>query len=468
MFEFIKKEDRARYGAIALILVFIFSTAAIYMNSGFRLSGGAGVSSPGPNAPTPSIDTFNGTASANATLVSWDPSLVVVGSSPDLDALVQSLKDQNIVTYDLETADGRILRLASGAYVFNLTQEVTALNLTAYADGVLSLPDVRVTGSGIEKTVPGSTFRYNTVPVFEQGDTFPVSFSANVVNGQLVSLGNLRIDAGAPVRLQIVPLNQTLNATFWRVNVPWESRGVNYNQLQANLPGGSYVTYNLRSYVEFGSERCAGAGDARRCIWNATPLDPAYLNALGARTPAYAVSLQPGLMGVNLNMTNRSQVAADLTAFGLKEYVHPNETDTWLDIWALCHSGENANQTGHLFRFAESPMDIRGYRYPNETDEKWLSRTQGVFNQTFPGLVLNFTTTYRLWLTLPPTVGMPGGPAYMVTNRTLALNSLYPPMENGTVQTVFTPVGRRVVQFDQAEYLPRIDCANQPLLNTSG
>src|SRR5438105_4649827 len=105
MFDFIKPEDRTRWGVIALIILFVLSSAAVYMNSGFKLSGGST-----GDGTTDLIDTFNGTARANATLVSWDPSLTVVGSSPALDGLVQQLKAQGLVTYDVSTPDGRILR----------------------------------------------------------------------------------------------------------------------------------------------------------------------------------------------------------------------------------------------------------------------------------------------------------------------------------------------------------------------
>ncbi|MDE1798227.1 MAG: hypothetical protein KGH63_02375 [Candidatus Micrarchaeota archaeon] len=402
MFENVKPEDMNRYKIIALLVVLAVSTVAL-IYSGPGVSGGSSTTpaDTGANA----IDTFNGTASTNATLLSWDPSLVVVGSGLGLDSLVTELKDAGVVTNDVSTPDGRILRLADSADVFNLTQQLTALNLSVYDEAVISVPDVNVVGPGIEKTVAGSTFRYTTVPIFDQGDVFPITFQAQVVNGQLYSLGSIRFDAGAPTQAEVLPLNAALNSTFWRVSVPWESRNANANQLQAYLPGGSFVAYKPRSYVTF-----------------SPPLSTDQLDLLSQHMPAYAVSLQPGLMGVNNNMTNRSLIIRDLAAVGL-------------------------NAT-----FPDSLMDVWAWRYPNETEAQWKSRSFGIFNQTFPGLVAdNVTTTYRLELTLPASIS-DGTYTYIVTNRTLDMNSLYPPQDGYTVKLIFTPVGRRAVQFTQAEY----------------
>lgn len=403
MFEFVKPEDRPKFATLVIAMIFVFSTIAIYTAN---RSGSSDV--PAPKSGDGGLDTFNGTAIINATMTRWEPTLLVQGISPRLEARVEQLKAEGTILYDTRTGDGWLLRLADSRQVYPVANELMDLGTSVTGFASISIPSVRLEGGSIAQTVSGGAFSgLRLEPVFAQGDLVPMQILAGASGGQLNTLINLAVLPGAPIEAEIEPRNATLNYTFWRTLVPWELRNINHAQLEANMLGGSSVFYKPRSFVTFDP-----------------PLNSGQLTLLNSRLPTYATTLQPGLMGVERNMTDRRRVQQDLGAVGIQ----PNFTD--------------------------SPMDIRPYR-ENKTDEQAEEYIKTAWNSTYEGLQANFTKTYRLLVDLPSTLNGSDGRTYWMANHTFFLNSRHPPMEGGTVKLTFTPMGRRVTVFEFAQYSPR-------------
>jgi len=263
---------------------------------------------------------------------------------------------------------------------------------------------MEVVQNGKKINVQGNSFKMTLPIIFEQGDVFAARFSGGVNEGVLESVANLQIEPAGMVQAEIAPKNASIKQLLYRADVPWEKRGINAVQLEVNLPGGSRVAYKPRSYVEFEPS-----------------LDGEKQAALASKSPNYVTNIDSGLAGIKMEMANKSQVEKDLEFLGVG------------------------------IKFPDSPIEITPYRGENQTEEQVLALLKGTWNETYPDMgEINFTKTWRLVLELPGRIG----DGYMVANRTMQLNSLYPPGENGTLKVVFQPVGRRIDSFIEAEYSP--------------
>ncbi len=402
MFGNLSKDDRQRYLVIGMILLFVFSTVAIYLFNPIGGGGNAGPVSPGANNTTLQ---FTGRGIANATLIYWEPVVVVSGTSEKLEAFLQPLKSSGIVTKDLPLAGGRILGLSDSIYVTNLTRDLLRFNLTVRGQGAISIAQAHVdSGTGIARTVAGGVYNFEDTPIFEAGDVFEVAFDAQVT-GNTITAGpvNLQALASGLLGIEVTPESVRLNKTFWQTRVPWQNRTLNIGQFQINLVGFDTARYQMRSYVQF-----------------AAPLTDKQKSALLSAPPAWldVNNIQSDLVGVQLTYTNRSQVSADLAALGATPI------------------------------FPDSPLGV----FPgssNRSNEQISADISRVWDETFPSMPTNFTQGYVLDVVLPPTIVL-NSQTYQVANRTMQIASDYAPMENGTLKGSFSPIGRSFNGFSGA------------------
>ncbi len=302
MFDNLSKDDRKRYLVIGVILLFVFSTFAIYLfNPIGGASGGAGKTS---NLAADPNFRFTGRGVANATLLYWEPVLVVSGSSDGLDALLQPLKAQGIITKDLPLTGGRILGLSDAVYVANLSRDLLLLNLTVRGQGAISIAQAYMdNGAGTVRTVSGGVYNFEDTPVFADGDVFEVAFDADVT-GNAITAGpiNIRALPAGIVNVEFAPASVNLSTSFWQAFIPWQNRTLNTNTFEASLPGGDRVRYQMRSYVRtksFITDQQKSALLSSRPFW----LD--------------SDNVQIDLIGVRPDYANRAQVSADLAALGI-------------------------------------------------------------------------------------------------------------------------------------------------------
>lgn len=399
MFNNLSKDDRKRYMVIGTILLFVFSTVAIYL---FNPIGGSGG---GPGKPAPGDNAtlrFTGRGVANATLIYWEPVLVVAGSGDALEALLLPLKAQGIVTKDLPLTGGRILGLSDASYVINLTRNLLLLNLTVRGQGAISIAQAYVdSGTGTGRTVAGGVYNFEDTPVFEEGDVFEVVFDADVT-GNAITGGpiNIQVLLASIVNAEFAPVSVRLNSSFWQARIPWENRTLNVNTFEANIHSGDKMRYQQRSFVQTQS-----------------PITAQQRTALLSARPAWLDSnnVQTELLGVDPAYTNRAQVSADLAILGIAPV------------------------------FPDSPLGI----FPassNRSDEQISADIALIWNATVPGMPINFTQGYVLEVVLPSTF-VADGRTYQVANKTMRIASDYPPLANGTLKGSFNPLGRSFTGF---------------------
>ncbi len=419
MFDNMSKDDRQRYLVIGMIILFVFSTVAIYLFNPIGGGGGAGPIPPGSS----NASAFSGHGIANATLLSWEPVLVVSGNSSSANALLLQWQSDGLLTASPVMQSGsRILRLSDSKYVTSITSALLALNLSVRGQGAISIAQAFVSGSGINRTVSGGVYTYEDTPIFEEGDVFPVSFDAYVVGTTIQSAPiNLQPLSPGSLNVEFAPLSVKLNTTFFQTYVPWENRTLKAGQYFVNLVGGDDMKYKPRSYVQTNA-----------------PITSTQRSALLAKPPAWLDNgnVQAYLIGVQTNYTDSTQIRNDLAPLGITPI------------------------------FPDSVMAIFPYR-GNSTDAEIKARLISTWDETFPGLGQNFTIGYVLDITLPPTLII-DGQTYQIANQTSQIASDYPPMASATLKAVFQPIGHTINGFSSPPvYSPPAGSAS-PAVNNSG
>jgi hypothetical protein len=267
MFE--KKEDKIIVFSLALIFLFLLSTIVTY-GSSFGTGASGSSSSSGSSQQSGSSGDLSGHVRVNCTLSSWDPVLIISGDAPGLDALVQSLKAGGTVVNEIKTGDGRLLRLSDSKYVFPNAYKFERLGLSAYSDAVIDVGNMEINSTA----VAGNSFKTRMAVDFDQGDMFVATMDALAQGGQLVSLSNFQIAPSGAMQAELTPLNVSINSAFYRINVPWSGRNLNYGQFDVNMRGGSRIYYKPRSYVTFDPP----LSDAQ--VSKASPAMPSYVQGL--------------------------------------------------------------------------------------------------------------------------------------------------------------------------------------------
>ncbi|MFH1094672.1 MAG: hypothetical protein V1728_00460 [Candidatus Micrarchaeota archaeon] len=406
MFENISRDDKMKYGAIALILLFIFSTIALY---------GRGGSGSNPTGTGGANISFQFSADGSLSLVQWDPVVVVTGTDPALPGLIEELKKNGTVSNDVTVAEGSILRLDDSKHVFGTAAAISALGLDVISDAYISITDLNTTYNGQRITVVGNTLKMQMPVIFDEGDSFPAQFTATVRDGKLVGISNLQMASAQEYDAMTTPDNVTLTDLFYRDDVPWESRNLNAAVLEVYMVGGSHVTYRPRSYIQFPN----GLSDQQ-------------LSTLSTHMPAYVTNVATGLVGVSLDMTDKNRITQDMNAL-----------------------------IGAEPSFPPSPLDIQPYRKENQSDADVAGMIRDSWMQAYPNLSMNLTPTYRIDVELPATIGE-GNQTFLVANRSFVMNSLYAPSPDGVLELTFRPLGRRIDSFTYAQYLPAgTEAANQ-------
>ncbi|VVB56525.1 Uncharacterised protein [uncultured archaeon] len=417
MFDNIKKEDKIRYATIAVILLFIFSTIAIYMST--AANNGGGTRTPSPATNSTAGYTFTGRGVANATLTGWDPVLFVRGPDPNLLPALEQLQQAGIVTKQVPQAGGYILTLSDSRQVYNTTRGLLGLNVSIQGSGTISIPQASVTDpAGAVHTVSGGTYSYTATPAFDQGDTLPVAFDTYVEGSRMpYNPANLVVLPGPIVDAEIAALNVTINQNYWRGLLPWSQRNLALNQFQANLIGGDRLKFRQRSVVIF-----------PRLI------SPAQIAQLKASPPAWSTGdVEEGLAGVKPEFSDETAVANDLISYGVTPLFPASVMEVYPNPFKyLPNSSEPLNRS-------------------NESISADIAR---IWNATYPDTAVEFRPAYFLTIDLPSTIET-GGQTYRLLKTEYNVSSNYAPMENGTLKISFQPVGRQVLDLVSASYSPK-------------
>ncbi|MFA5108303.1 MAG: hypothetical protein WC492_02090 [Candidatus Micrarchaeia archaeon] len=386
----LSKNDYIKYGTYVLILIFILSTAGIYLGS-------FGSSS---KTQTATPDIISGRAVANATIISWEPSIEVSGDSKELASLVSQLKANGSVTHDIKLSNGRILMLNGSSSIVQISSQIERLGLKPYSDAVLFVGPITIIAENTT-TFAGQNFRQKLVPIFEVGDTFEVSFSAQAANSIVYAASSLSIMQSPSFSVQLNAINSSLNSTALVISIPWSERNANYSQFINSLPSGAYANMTSRSFVTFSQV-----------------VSNEILQNISSSKPAYITSLQPSVISLNPKYSNESEVKSYFAQFGLNPI------------------------------FAESSIEINS----NSSDPMVLQNISSQFLNLYPNSSAKLSNAYGISLRLPQEFSYAGKNYTLVEPNPIVLISGYPPSEDGIVSLSIIAVGNKVIQYTPEGY----------------
>jgi hypothetical protein len=268
--------------------LFAIGIAAVFMIEGIALGlmSSKGSDSPGGGAALP---TFSGQASTNMTIVYYEPYIIISGSGPEIDKAKQALIDRGVATYEVQASGSSVLNLKSGKDAPLAAAEMEKANATVRASATIATSArVRVDGSDLSTVVDGTSFKMQMRPQYEEGSIVPASFSAEVQNGQLVSIGSfafLPSVIAAQVRAELSAANQTQY-----VEIAWEGRADAKPIVQQQG-----AAYKEKSYIIIDQ----GATTSQ-------------LQAALAQSREFATGVQPGVVSVRNGFTDRQKAASVL------------------------------------------------------------------------------------------------------------------------------------------------------------
>jgi hypothetical protein len=389
----IARNELLKWFAIAIVAFFILETFAIY--SQYSSSGGTG------SAGATSLDNFVGTATGNATVISYDPGIIVSGGA-SADAAIEALKNDGMVAFSSKGPDGTVVSLSSRSYMQQAVSRLLAANATVSGYASVAVNNIRVEGTGISRNVSSKTMRIALQPVYDPGDVLQVSFPAQVENGEMTGWGQVQVAPQQPVSVVVSLENVTVKGEYYQGTVPWEQRTViNASDLGAKLGSGYNVSFRRINTIGF------------------DPLPNSTQSSnLSSNLPAYVTGYQAGRISVAAQFNDSAKIKSDMAAFGLNP------------------------------AFSPSVLEIR---------QTGSGSVEGVQADVFAaiGLNLTFSKTFEIGAILPATV-IGNGENYTLTQRNLTLASPVEPTGSEMAVIQFTPIGRLAGAIERAQLLPSV------------
>ena len=208
-------------GAVGLVLLFLFEPFAIGMiqsagNSGGNVNGGDDAA----------VDFLLGTASANITIVRYEPYLIVSGNSDAIEAVKDRLIAGGKATYAVWSGDSLVVSMKESKDVPWAASEFEAQNASSVATAYVTTSSVVrvVSQEGKAVEAEGMGISMQIVPLYEEGSTHEASFAARVESSQLTGMGTLSI---LPIAVRGALAEATLSSQpeeTYTVRVAWKDR----------------------------------------------------------------------------------------------------------------------------------------------------------------------------------------------------------------------------------------------------
>ncbi|MFH0927221.1 MAG: hypothetical protein V1822_01450 [Candidatus Micrarchaeota archaeon] len=377
-------------GVYALIAVFIFSTIAIYMG-GFAGSG----------QQAQQIDPskiISGYASANVTLSSYDPLLEVDNANNNSLQIISALKKSGDIIQQIKTSSSILITASNSSRIPYISRLLASSGATTYADATISAKEVYFSSDSGTEVLKDFSYRAKMQPVFEEGEQFPITFSASVLNGELYTYSSPSIVPQAQFSLWVKPLNATINSTSVRIEVPWSSRNITQAQIEAVLGSQVQTNFSPRSFVSFDS-----------------PVSEQILSQISLSKPPYITSLQPNSFSISGNFTDSAQIVQDLSQYGIT----PSFPPSYIEL------SDSQNATLLAQEIAGSTL---------------LSGAQ-------------VSASYVLELVLPPEVDY-GSKRYSIAQQSVMIESQTPPSDDYSLLILATPIGSKITQYSVSAYGP--------------
>lgn len=374
--------------AFAAIIVIAFVLEGIAINQQNATTSGT------KTTTASSLETFVGTGTGNATIVSYDPGLIVTGDNYT-DAEIASLEKEGIVSYSSKSSDGTIVSLSSRTALPEVVSRLLAANATLIYDyASVTFSNVKVQGTGFTRNVSAQTLRVPLQPYYEIGDTLSATFQAQVQDGQLVYVPGLQLAPEAEGIAYVKPASLSITGEFLMGQVPWSMRNsINQSALTDAFKGYN-VTYKKRSYVYFETQPTS-----------------AQAQQLTTSLPTYALAYQSGIMSIAGQFNDTGKITSDMAAYGLVPV------------------------------FSPSLIEIRG-------GEGIGNATAKVLN--ISGIEGNFTNEYDISATLPSTIAA-NGKNYTLPQNIVSLQAEAPPRNTSLVEMLYMPQGRVITSVLSAQ-----------------
>ncbi len=367
-----EKNDIYKILALLVVAAFVIEGVAIGVlsGSGKQTSGGTGQQQG---------ETLTGVAEAEMTIVRYEPYLIVTGDSAAIDAVKQKLTEEGLATYSVSSQDSVIVSLKSGKAAPAAFLEFEKANLSATASAVVSTPDtIKVETDGATVSVEGTSFNMKMRPLYEEGAKVPSRFSANVQDGQLVSISNFMFLPSAITGAQVSAQLLNTSRTDYAVEVAWENRTA---AKQPALSEGA--AYRQKSFIIIPQNASQAQLDALK-IYD------------------YITAAQPGILSVKNDFIDIETAKSHLSLMRLEASFPPSlatfSNDTGNKSAALAEKlnaeGINATLTSRQTARAALPEFIEqgGKKYSTRSAvvEFELPDSSNLANATTIGLVLDF------------------------------------------------------------------------------
>ncbi|MBM3228905.1 hypothetical protein FJZ26_00585 [Candidatus Parvarchaeota archaeon] len=410
-----------------VIGAFIFETIALGFLGGSASQNNQGQASPAPGEGKPQVIT--GTIIANGTLSSFDAVLYVAG--PDIEKAAKikdALIGQGIATYAvIPDNKSMLINLVSSSKLQEASRAFSGINVTTFAKAQIEFSGTLTLKSSdgqAHEVIPSGIFQQFS-PRFREGDTIPLSFSAEAqlvpTTGQyqLARFGQVSIMPQRVVFETTLPILLTQGSSVV-AKVPFESRTrVKRSELEANLSdtGAQNIKYSPKSYIEF-----------------SLPASAQQIAQLQSANLSYLASISADFASVQDSFIDREQASNSLSSLGP---VFPDSIVTF-DLesnFAATMPGTNAtdeNQTSSqnqgeaivaLTNYLQS-AGINGAKV--ETTNKVLVGLSGKFNasdgkayEIFQGPTNATVLANTQLFTLPVTID-----ALAVSDQILQINSV--------------------------------------------
>jgi len=316
------KADMYKIFAIGIVAVFVIEAFALgFMNN----SSSNRATDPG----TATLATLSGKAATNMTIVRYEPYLIIGGSSPEIDGIKKKLIDSGMATYEVQTAGNTILNLRSGKDAPSAAAELEKANATVLSSATIATAaKVRVEGDSISTTVDGARFKMQMRPEFEEGTVVPASFTADVQDGQIVSIGSFTFLPAIITGAQAAAILEGTNRTEY-IEIAWENRTV-----AKQIAKSEGAVYREKSYISIDQGASAET-----------------LKSVLAQGKAFVTGVQPGVISVKNDFTGRQEAFALLLPLNLTPQFPPSV--------ALPNGSSNASAEALLKKLAGAGISAR-------------------------------------------------------------------------------------------------------------
>jgi len=283
------KETLIKIAALLLVAAFVIEMVAF---GAIRLPGGTGGS-------TGSTSGSQFELSANATVASFDPSLLVFGKTAQIDSVASLLKSSGQITYAVPVDENTTAyNLGAGANQTAIAIAFSDAGATVLAGASLQLPaELNVTlANGSVANLGGASLKNYIDARILPGSIVGVRFQAAEKNGALAGWGSVTL---VPLPASFNSSAQVMNVTSnsYVISIPWDQRRVGKSDIEDGLSTALNATarYSERSFLKPKK--------------NLTSQDLAAISRLNL---SYVTRVAPESISISTDFTNSSQITSDL------------------------------------------------------------------------------------------------------------------------------------------------------------